>query len=282
MLGTSGNRFNWWATNGATPAASTYGTTLTAGSTAHTLGSTVELLSAAAVTSDVYGVLICMNGGQFATQARDFLLNIVTDPAGGTAWGTVIPNLLATSPGTIGSATSAARTVGVWYYFPLFIKAGSSIGGNCQSAAANVLGVAITVFGRPSRPEMMNVGQYVTAFGANTATSGGTAASATYAQMGANLTRPHWWWQVGYGCTDATQTGAMLMVDLARGTATTKDVIFENFILSSSVDETLGIPTPMRPDYYCEVPTGQGIYAKLRSSATLDTGTTLVAYGLGG
>src|SRR5215213_4081340 len=147
MLATAGNRFNWRATNGGAPSTTFWGTTVVSAGSTNTVGTTVECLSAATVADDVYGVLICLNNNSLAGANRNFLVNIRTDPAGGTSWTTVIPNLGGVSPGGLGAATLVQQGLGIWYYFPLAIKEGSSIGANCQcSAATQSIGVMMTVY----------------------------------------------------------------------------------------------------------------------------------------
>lgn len=292
MLATVGNRFNWWATNigTLTTGVTSLGTTVTADASVNTVGTTVELLSGATVANDVYGIQIMANNYFAAASARNMLINIRTDPAGGTSWTTVIANLATIAQGLPGSTTGGSNSCAVWWYFPLFIKAGSSIGANVQCSVGGVSGgIGATVWGRPTRPELVRVGSYVTTLGANTGTSAGTSvtpgtngADGTYVQMGSNLTANHWWWQAGFGINDTTVAGGAYYMDLARGDGTTRDLIMENQLITTTSSEQCGVPNVQQPNSYCEVPTGVGIYGRMSASSTPDSSVTMVAYGLGG
>jgi hypothetical protein len=290
LLGT-GNRFNWWASNATAPvaAATLFGTTLTSGA-ANTVGSTAQLLASGSVTEDVYGVLLHINGNQGTGINRSALLNLRVDPAGGTSWTTIIANIWAGFAGYHGNS-SAGFAGGTWYWFPLFIKAGSSIGANIQNATATVTaGVAITVFGKPSRPEMVYAGSYCTTFGADTANSRGTtmtpgntgAEGAAWVQLGSNTTKPHSYWVLGPGVADNTATSHTSFFDLAAGDGSNKDIIIADQMWQISGQEAC-----VQPAYafnnYREVATGTGIYVRSSTGlVTPDSNHCAIAYGIGG
>lgn len=291
MLATVGNRFNWWASNVASITNNAaIGTAISSAGSANTVGTTVELLSAATVAEDVYGILLCFNNGSTSATVKSFLANLVTDPAGGTSWSTVIPNLIANGPGLPTSTTTGSQHPGVWYYFPLFIPAGSSIGCNVQCAAASAsINCWITVYGKPSRPDLLRVGTYVDAFGDTPATSLGTAitpgttgAEGSYVKLGSDTAKNYWWWQFGYAANDTTQAMVSILADIARGDATTKDLIAENLLVMGNVNEISSVINPMRPDLYCEVPSGIGIYGRMSGASAPDTASQMIVYGLGG
>jgi hypothetical protein len=290
LLG-AGNRFNWTTSNASAPVAAGaggLGTSLTSGA-AHTVGSTVQLLSALA--EDAYGILIYANACATTASDRQLLYNIRTDPAGGTAWTTVIANLYCCNPGYV--ANTLGLLGGFWFYFPLFIKAGSTVGADFQCATATqTSSLWVTVFGKPSRPDMVKAGSYVEAFGADTANSRGTAITkgvssaegASWTQLGSNTTRPFWAWQFGVGGLDPTVGNINAMWDLAAGDGSNYDMIFENQ-LSLHTGQEAATMSPSIINMYREVPSGVGLYARL----SINSGTAAdfnahyaVAYGIGG
>jgi hypothetical protein len=290
MLLTAGNRFNWWTSNATAPAAAAaiLGTSLTSGA-AHTLGSTTQVL--AALAEDAYGILIVVNGATTTGTARNGLINIRVDPAGGTAWTDLIPNLQTAYAGFLSHAT-AGLTGYAHYYFPVFIKAGSTVGANYQATqATQTAGVWVTVYGKPSRPGLLRCGSYVEAFGADTANSRGTsvtagtgsAEAASWTQLGSNTTRPFWWWQLGVSPTDATINVTNAMWDLAAGDVTNKDMILENQLHLCHTTET-GMGFLNAVNAYREVPSGVGLYSRVSTNGVAgDYATpTAIAYGVGG
>lgn len=291
MLATVGNRFNWWASNVTSPLNNAgLGTSISASGTINTVGGTQEILSAATVTEDVYGVLLCFNNGPPAGVARSYMVNILTDPAGGTNWSTVIPNLLTNGLGMLASTTTGSQHPGAWYYFPLFIPKGSSIAANVQSVTASAsLNVWIKVYGKPTRPDLLRVGSFVDAFGATPSTTLGTnvtpgasGAEGSYVKLGSDTAKSYWWWQYAYAANDPTQAMVLNFVDIARGDATNKDLIAENLIVVGNINEIASIFQPILPELYCEVPSGVGIYGRISGGAGADALPQLVVYGLGG
>jgi hypothetical protein len=99
------------------------------------------------------------------------LCDIMYDPAGGTSWQVLIPNLIC-GYRVVSGATFAPMSQ---YVFPLYIPRGSSIGARWQSIVAipsSVLRVQVTIWGGPSSPGFW-YGTKVTDVGTNTATSAG-------------------------------------------------------------------------------------------------------------
>lgn len=248
---------------------------------ANTKGSGTSLIAGASVTEDIYGIAICFSNGFTNAAARTWLVDILIDPAGGTSWSTIIPNLLATGP--------ALSLGGYWYYFPLFLKAGTSVGCQVQcNAATQTMRVGVKLVGKPSRPDRLKVGSRVEAFGVDLAnTLGtpitlGTSTKGSYtASMGVTAS-DLWWWQCGYAPNDATQTGDAQLLDVAVN-ATNKILVLENLFSQTNSGEAggkvaFGDQLPIK-----HVAAGQDVY--MRGSTVLaapDSGTTVMAYGLGG
>lgn len=257
------------------------GVLLTASATANTKGSTVTMWTGASITDDVYGIGITFCGGNASATVRRYLADLMVDPAGGTSWAAKISNLYVNSPALTGG--------GYRYFFPLFLKAGTSIGMACQSNVASAtMRVAIQLYGKPTHPELVKVGCRVETFGANTATTSGTAITpgnavlGTYTSVG-TTSNECWWWQWGgVGCNDTTQQLNALMGDIACGSATDKktcadSITQNNTAAEASGKEAMGLRAPYRV-----IPAGQTVYCRVSGSVAGDTSTDTICYGLGG
>lgn len=277
MLATSipgGNEWGFRTSNCETPTL-TYGTLLTGNATANGVGAWVSCIGALA--EDVYGIQITFTDNNTNATARTAVADIGVDPAGGTAFSAVIPDLIHSQAGGSGLG-------GVTYYFPLFIKAGSSIGARTtQNVVSGTSRVMIRVFGKPSRPDLIQWGTKVHAIGTKATassgqalTAGSTNAESAYISLG-SPTKLCWWWQVGFGLGNGTVTGLGYHIDLARGDATTKRDIIKNRNYQGGTTETL----TAWPDFQGFGLAGpeSTIYARGSCSGTALAGHVL-AYGL--
>lgn len=277
--------FAWSASNfGATLSNTGIGTQVTSGA-ANTKGSTTSLLAGASVTDDVYGIAIGFSGGFTAATIRVWLADIFFDPAGGTAWEASprIENLVVNSP--------CLHNGGYWYYFPLFVKAGTSIGMAVQSnnATSSLRGL-VKVFGRPRAPELLKTGAFVKTFGATTASSNGTSITPGTSAMGSytaslgTTANDLWWWQAGLAIDDTTQTNVGYLVDVACGDASNKVLCAENIqMINAGTSEQSGksaFGTGLGG--HQPIASGANVYARAACSGTPDSNVTVVAYGLGG
>ena len=256
----------------------TIGVAVTPGA-ANVKGSTTGLLTGANLSRDVYGIGIVIAGGATAATIRRYLVDIMYDPAGGTAWTVLIPNLLANSP--------SMSQGGAAYYFPLAIPSGSAIGARCQSNVATAIRVGVQVYSGPSRPEAYRWGTYVEAFGAVTASTSGTAVTpgtnllGSYASMG-TTTKDLWWWQWGgMAFNDTTLTVLSYFGDVAVGDATFKETAISRCLYTQNANEQCGV-APFGIGS-CSFPTvaGTTVYVRVGGTATADTTPTTMAYGMG-
>lgn len=276
------NQFEWAASahGFATRPAASMGISVTPGN--NVKGAYSTLISGANVINDVYGILIHINANSVSAAARDTLVDIGIDPAGGTSFGVVIPNLL-------GSCAGDSSFGGIWYYFPLLIPAGSTIGAaaSINNATVGTLRVNAIIYGRPRRPENVKVGQRVTAYGVTTGTSSGTAVTAgttsegAWTQLAAAIGERNWWWQLGMGVNDSTMSALIYGADLSIGDATTKDIIIQDTLFYSDATERLNSnPIGMLSGTY-NASAGLNVYGRLQCSGTADSALSLSAYGLG-
>jgi hypothetical protein len=266
---------------GATLTDAGQGALITASASANVKGATTSCLAGASVTSDVYGIGITFCGGNASATVRRYLADLMIDPAGGTTWVALINNLYVNSPALTGG--------GYRYFFPLFLKAGTSVGLRTQSnvASATMRG-AVQLYGKPTRSELIKVGSRVETFGAVTATTSGTAVTPGNAVAGAYVSlgttaNECWWWQWGgVGCNDTTQGLNALMGDVAAGDATNKKICADSITQNNTAAEQSGKEAlGLRPPYRV-IKAGETVYVRVSGSVLGDTTTDTTAYAVGG
>jgi hypothetical protein len=277
----AGGAFEWATANILTRPTPNYGTSITPGN--NTFPAYVSLISGANVLYDVWGIRIVVNSVNVSASAKDCLVNIGIDEAGGTSFTTKIANLICSN------ATSLNTGGVVQYYFPLKIAAGSSIGAQASvnNATVGTVRVWITIFGRPTNPEYITAGSYVTSIGAVTASSAGTAVTAGTTSEGAwtllgTPTVPHWWWQCGFGINNATMALLQYAMDLSAGDGTNQRNLITDLMVTTTTTESVGYNNYSLGQCEADVPANTGIYGRLWCSGTPDTGVGMIAYGLGG
>lgn len=280
-----GNDFQWTYSNisATRPTLAGWGQSHTPSTTSGTFSNYATLVSAANITYDVYAIYLCFNAGATSNTIRNTLVNIGVDNAGGTNFDTRIPNLMCGSAAPINIGTG-----GIWYYFPLYIPAGSSIGIQAGSTVATAFRTALWLFGKPRRPESVRAGSYVTAFGATLGTSWrgtnvtpGTTADGALTQIG-TTTKSYWWWQAGFAQADASMTASALTLDVAAGSSTTLNkILIQDQLWTVTAAEQIA-SFPQFPGSYNNVSVGENIYVRMQNSGNNDTGPNVIVYGLGG
>lgn len=288
MLWTPFNEFLYLFDNmGNTPTESNMGTVLVAHTSANTKATTPTQLGSGAVASDIYFITINGVGGFLAGASRRFLVDVFIDPAGGTTWNStpIISNLAFNSP--------SLEAGGVWYQFPLFIPAGSSIGAKCQAETGSAtMQFIIMAQGRPTHPELFRVGRYVTTFGATTASTTGVAITPGNGIMGlwenpfSDPAEDLFWWQFGFMINDVSQVARSYNIeagwnDPAIGSPPAhmicKGMLHHNSGTGELAARSLSSLWP-----YHIVPTGMRIYTRVGATGTPDSNCSMVAYGVGG
>lgn len=280
-----GQDFQWLYSNvtGVRQAAA-FGTILTAGAAANTMGNWTVLATPANLVNDVYGIYINFNSGFTSAVIRNQLVDIGVDNAGGTNYQVKIPFLMA------GYASQFSPFGGINYYFPLYIPSGSQVAARVQSTVANsTMRIWFKMFGQPRRPDAVRVGSKVISLGEDTATSSGTnitvgtTAIGNYTQVGVTTDRSYWWWQQGYSARDTTfQTASSYTFDLAAGSSTTVNKLLRQDItfFTTTTEQIFG-QLPLIGAYN-NVAAGENIYIRGQSSGNPDTQTNVMAWGLGG
>lgn len=293
MFNPNPNCFTWSVDNfGSTYSDTGFAINSPGHASANTKGANTSML--VGIAEDCYGMAICFSGGHASATIRRQLTDILIDPAAGiggtgSSWSVLIPNLY--------SCSANLGCGGYWYYFPIYLKAGTAIGSAHQDLAASTvaLRVGIRIYGKPSRPDLLRVGTKVEAFGVTLASTSGTAITPGTQAMGAytaslGTTANHlFWWQGGFGYNDTTLGGGTsvaestwLDVAVSTDAGTTKQVAARNIIAQFSTTEqggktAFGSCLPLH-----ETPAGATVYMRGVCSITPQTTPTVVAYGLGG
>ncbi len=157
--------------NTGTPPAVNVGTNFTANAN-NADGTAVSVLSALAF--DVHYLIIGI-GGLSATSANgQALLDVLYDPAGGTAWSSLIDDLVC---GFTLVPSAGVNTIQQFYHFPIYIKSGTSLGVQARTLHTSNIAtgrVVMFAYGNPSNPGMWWCGQKVESLGINASTSSGT------------------------------------------------------------------------------------------------------------
>lgn len=265
--------------DGTRPAAA-WGTSITPGN--NTYGSYTQVLTA--TSAETYLCRITFNSWATNAAARDALVTIGVDPAGGTGYTDTIVDLVA-------SCAPPFSNVGVSpvaYEFPLRIPAGATIAakGSVNNATVGTGRVAIELFGRPSRPELVKAGSFVQTFGSVTASSSGTAVTpgtaseGSWTQIGSALTVPIWAWEFGLGVNSATMANTNHNVDIGLGDASNKKIVIPNATAYETSNEQLGKPSALRAGLGA---VGDIVYARIQTGASVVSANPgIVVYGIGG
>lgn len=272
-------QLNSWAWNytNASAGSLTPGTSVTPGAT-NAEGTATAIATGANIANDVHRVVLWITGGATASGAKEHLLDIGFDPAGGASYTYIMSNLVC-------GASAAAVAGGRWYEFPLYIPAGSQVAARIQGSngTAGTVRVAAWFYGRPSRPEMVRSGRYTETIGTITNSSGvtftpGNAADGTFASLG-TTTKELWAFQIGASINNATMSAHATNVDLAYGDGTNFEMIIEDYNMQMTTSEAI---TSQLVTGYKAVPAGSTIYIRGNNSAAPVSGYNAVAVGVGG
>lgn len=284
--------YQWFVDNpsdGTQPVnAGIMGTSITPSGTANAYNTYTEIFSSSAVAYDVWFIGLHFHDAQISGTARDMIATVGIDPAGGTSYSTLIPDLLVSA-----NCMDAERS-GTIYGFPLHIPAGSSIAVKVSQNATNTtaFGVGARLWGQPAYPEMTRKGTRVEALGITAASSAGTAhtpgttSEPTFLSLGTTVNEGNWWWQGGMGVNDSSlsQTN-VAVIDFAVGSSTTpgsgnRNVVQNMFGLSSIVEGVQSFPV-FYPGASTPVPAGTTVYGRAQFTGTSGmTGVSLAAYAL--
>jgi hypothetical protein len=270
---------NWGADPSTTP-----GTSVVPGAS-DAEGSWTQVLGA--LGQDVTGFYLLVTGGGTASNIKSHLLDVGVDPAGGSSYTAILSNLVCGASSVLAGGTGLSG-MGLSFYFPLRIRAGSTVAVRIQgsNATAGTVRVAIRAWGQPDLPHLWPVGQYTETIGTITGSQGvsftpGNAADGSWASLG-STTRELWWWQIGYQISNGTITSETTYIEIAYGDATNKHVICRLQHIGNT-NEYCGNVMPVQLiESYCRVPAGSNLYIRGRCNNAPDTGYNGVAVGVGG
>jgi hypothetical protein len=266
--------------SGARPTAA-YGTTVTPGN--NTYGSWAQLLTA--TSEDADWIEININSISASATATDTLVTIGVDPAGGTSYTDLIPHLLATAASPYFGSNAVG---GIWYRFPLRIRAGSTLAARAsQNNASPSTGSVLVRLYRQSRPDVgPRVGTYVKTFGEVTASSkgtditSGTTAEGAWTQLGSAVGADDhfFFWQIGIGQNAAAMSTGIQHVDLGIGDGTNYRTPILDETVSYNGSEMM---SAVYDGAYATVADGDKIYARAQGSGAATT-LSAIAYAVGG
>ena len=276
--------------DGTIPATS-WGTSITPGAS-NAYGSYTSVLAGASLTSDAYGLEIIVSSAATSAADRGMLVTIGFDPAGGTTFtglggvtGNEIANLLCSSAPAwyVGNGIASG---GTRFYFPVFVKSGTSIGAKAQTnhATAGTVRVAVNAFCKPSRRSAVRVGSFVRTFGATTATTDGTsvtqgtAAEGSWTSIGTAADKL-WYLAAGIGARTATAGNDVSHTDISIGDASNKRVVISNVFGASTTGEQFSVIGPSSA--YCNIASSDILYARSQASVA-QPGFSVALYGVGG
>jgi hypothetical protein len=279
------NEANRWAStvvsvNDGTRPVVAMGTTITPGN--NTYGTAVTLISGANLTFDCCELVICINNASISNTARDTVVSLLVDPAGGTSFTSIADLVCGPASGYVVANVGFGGTL---FRFPIFIKAGTSIG--CAAAVNSATVTSLNAFcranGQPSHPDKIFVGTYIDQFGVSLATSAGTTVTPGTTSDGAYVligttARPLYALEFGYGINDSTMTSAVIDVDIAAGDGTTNSVIIPNWPVATSAIEAVSKFPAMT---LTSIAAGVGLYARSQSSNAIDSANSVAIYGVG-
>lgn len=261
------------------------GTTVTPAQNAKS-GAWAQVLTGANVARDVFLLVVNVNSNSVGAAARDTILDLGVDPAGGTSYTVLVPDLLVSCASPyLGGAGVCGN--GLNYIFPIWIKAGSTVAARASinNGTVGTLKINMQVYGSPFDRRNAWCGTKVKAYGITAASSAGTSVTAGTASEGswtslgtiASGDFPKFW-QFGMGCNDTTMSSVAYAGDLGIGDASNKAIVDEQRLWQATTVEQLwddGISYA----YYPAKP-GDIVYGRLQASATADAGLSMAAYGV--
>lgn len=256
------------------------GPTITPGN--NTYGAYAQLLSGASVTDDAYGILINVSGVASSGVAKDALAKVGLDPGGGSSYVDAVTDLQVSS--AISFASSGG---GIAYFFPLRVRAGTSIAVavSVNNATVGTCSAYCRLSTKPSHPHAWRSGSFVRTIGSTPASSSGTAvtpgnaAEGTFVQVGSALTESLWGWCLGVGVNNAVLNNNPVAFDLAIGDATNKRIVVLDQMVYPTVNESLTYFSYLVPG---QAAVGDFVYVRAAGTGAPVTGWSAVAYGMGG
>lgn len=256
-----------------TSAAGRKGTTLTAGGTAHTVGSYSELI--ASLNNDVTALSIYLMGVGAVSAIRNMLINFATGAASSEV------NFLSLDASGCGADPANETQMGFYYHVPgISIPSGTRLSANCQaSTASDTVVVAIWAHSNIST----SLSGTWTSYGLNLTTSMGAIVAPGADSYGswteiATTSSAHSLWFACIGQADNQANTSSNLMQLAYGPNTSSlTTLPGELMMGSASTEQYGLTMPNF--FVWDVATSTKVWARLASSAAgLNYGVSL--YGL--
>ncbi len=254
----------------ASPTTFLTGTNFTTGAS-NADDATVTVLSALA--KDVCYLVVGIAGTTALAEDQNTLLDVLIDPAGGTAWASLIDDLVC---GFCATPTLGALGMTAWYHFPIWIPSGASVGVRARHPSANTntnSRVVVYAYGKPTRPDMWWCGQRVESLGINAGSSKGTnhtpgnsSAYSAYATIGTS-TRRYGAIQFGVNGSDGVMLGVGYNWQLGIGSAQMPGT--PTFYLSANTNEQIA-RTGFNQPIWCDTPVSTTFQCRATCSGTAE------------
>lgn len=248
-------------------AAARAGTTVTAGATAHTMGSPVSLIDPTDFPS--YGIAVQITDVHTNAARTSFLMDLGFEPSGGGTFRVLLPFLDCWGAGI--GATQAEQPKG--WVFPVYVPPGVRVSARAQAViVSDTAVVSVWLAQKPLYPFIVLRWE---AYGVVASASNGTpvtpanGAFGSWTQIPASTTtsRAHNFWTAGYGGgTDTSISTISVLVEIGHGPSDPPQTI-GTFQFRQYEGEAVGGPGPDTPIYH-PVPSGQQLWARIASNET--------------
>ncbi|MGE3690242.1 MAG: hypothetical protein AB7F98_02540 [Novosphingobium sp.] len=269
---------NWGANPSSTP-----GTSVVPGAT-NAEGAWTQIASSANISQDCYWLYLQVHSGATSAQAKNHLLDLGIDAAGGTGYTPFFDNLV------VGASPALTVAGNREFLFPVFIPAGASVAVRMQgsNATAGTVRVMAKFYGQPTKVLASPRGAFSQTFATIAGSNGtgftpGNAADGAWVDLG-SASRNLWWFQLGYQIDNSTITAEYTYIDVAWGDATNKQNMFR-VMHGGTTGETCGLAAQTQL-LFCAacnpVPAGANIYIRGRCNNAPDTGYNASVVGIGG
>lgn len=250
------------------------------GATPHTKSATTALI-ATGIAQPAYGIEVGVYQTFTTGTDTSALCDIMYDPAGGTSWQVLIPNLVC------GYRTTSPSTMLPGYFFPVYIPRGSSIGARWQTALASPAAgvrvrVVVTLYGGPSSPGFW-YGTKVTDIGSDTANSAGvdlnpgsTGVYSAWANVGGTSNPAFGFVTIGAQGSATTHTADVYHVQYGFGSTQIPGAQIRFTYTTLEVF----VQWPQHNGIYVDVPAGTQMQARATGSDATSEDPSIVLYGV--
>ena len=232
----------------------------------------------AALDNDTFGLIVQVQNSRTSAANRTYVVDVGIGGAGSEQ--VIIPDVI----GSNAVPNNGIGGGGLWYYFPIFIPAGTRIAVRAQGNVTTSCRVIVKAMQQPANPSMVKTCGHVEKIGltgiTGTSVTSGTTSEGSWTLLG-TTSRDLWWWQLGVQVpvADTVHVLAVSHWDVAVGNGTNFQMIMQDVIFQTSTTEEAGKPLHVLG---CEafVPSGASIYVRAQADVTPDPFEAAV-YGAG-